>query len=71
MAASLQKQKYATKNIIAWILTIGLPVLILLLPGNEVMTGQFKGFLALTLAAILVFVFEQVNTCLLYTSRCV
>lgn len=61
MATQVQNNKPSAKNIIAWIMTIGLPVAILLIPNNAVLTFQFKWFLALTLAAILVFVFEQVN----------
>ena len=62
MSASIISKKPSVKNIIAWVLTIGLPILIMLIPANDVLTTQFKGFLALTLAAILFFVFEQVNT---------
>lgn len=50
------------KLIIGWIVTILLPCLVMLLPVNEVMTVQLKLYLAITLVAVLFFVFEQVNS---------
>lgn len=50
------------KLIIGWIVTILLPCLVMLLPVNEVMTAQLKLYLAITLVAVLFFVFEQVNS---------
>lgn len=49
------------KTIIHWLVTLALPGLILLLPTSEILTPQLQVFLAITLAAILFFVFEQVN----------
>lgn len=57
------KQGPSTKKlIIGWIVTILLPCLVMLLPVNEIMTAQLKLYLAITLAAVLFFVFEQVNS---------
>ena len=49
------------KLLIYWLVTIILPCLVLLLPVNEIMTADSEVFLSITLAAILVFHFEQVN----------
>mgnify|MGYP005767654561 FL=1 len=49
------------KSLVHWILTIGIPCLILLLPVNGTFTSDLKIFMAITVAAILFFVFEQVN----------
>lgn len=49
------------KLLIYWLVTIILPCLVLLLPVNEIMTADLKVFLSITLAAILFFIFEQVN----------
>ena len=49
------------KSLVHWILTIGIPCLILLLPVNGTFTSDLKIFMAITGAAILFFVFEQVN----------
>ena len=54
-------QKMDSKLIIKWAVTLGLPLILLLIPGNEVYTTQLKLFLALTLAAILMFAFENLN----------
>ena len=45
------------KSLVHWILTIGIPCLILLLPVNGTFTSDLKIFMAITVAAILFFVF--------------
>lgn len=54
-------QKLDSKLLVKWAVTLGLPLILLLIPGNEVYTLQLKLFLALTLAAILMFAFENLN----------
>ena len=54
-------QKMDSKLIVKWAVTLGLPLILLLIPGNEIYTTQLKVFLALTLAAILMFAFENLN----------
>lgn len=54
-------KRYNWKYIISWCFTLGLPLCILLLPSGAVLTTQIKLFLAITLLAILVFAFENMN----------
>lgn len=57
------KKSIVNKSLIGWILTILAPILIMVLaPENDVMTHELKIFLAITVTAIMTFVFEQVNT---------
>lgn len=49
------------KDILGWILTIGLPIVLLLVPTTEVYTKPVKLFLAITIFAILTFAFENLN----------
>ena len=61
MSTAAPKSGLSTKQIVSWIFTLGLPLLILLIPTNEVFTSEIKIFLALTLMAIMTFAFENVN----------
>lgn len=45
-------------QLLYWIITVTLPLLVMLIPTNEVFTPGIKQFLAVTLAAILLFAFE-------------
>ncbi len=54
-------QKYSWKQIAAWVLTIGLPIMILMIPENEYLNGQMKIYLAISIGAIVTFVFENIN----------
>ncbi|MGM9525833.1 MAG: hypothetical protein ACI3U1_06125, partial [Peptococcaceae bacterium] len=54
-------KKYQPKTIIAWLFTIGLPLAIMMIPENAYLTGQIKIYLAITIAAIVTFVFENIN----------
>ena len=54
-------QKTNSKLLIKWAVTLGLPLILLLIPCNEVYTLPLKLFLALTLAAILMFALENLN----------
>ncbi|NLT94691.1 MAG: SLC13 family permease, partial [Clostridia bacterium] len=46
------------KKTIYWVITIALPLLVMLIPTNEVFTPVIRNFLAITLCAILLFAFE-------------
>ena len=59
--ASVNKSAVSPKTIVFWVLTIGLPAVILLMPTTEVMTMQIKLYLAITLLCILMFAFENVQ----------
>ena len=48
-------------NAVKWAVTLGFPIVLLLIPCNDVYTLSMKLFLALTLAAILMFAFENLN----------
>ncbi|AET66910.1 di-/tricarboxylate transporter [Desulfosporosinus orientis DSM 765] len=50
------------KKLIYWILTIGLPVLVMFIPVNEAFTAQIRLFVAITLCAILIFAFETMDS---------
>lgn len=54
-------KKVSPKLVVAWILTIGLAIGILLIPENDLLTWQIKIYLALRIAAICTFVFENMN----------
>ena len=54
-------QAVNSKLMIKWVVTLGLPIVLLLLPTNDIYTTPIKLFLALTLAAILLFAFETLN----------
>lgn len=63
MAEQAIKQAPNSKKILlGWIFTLLMPCLVMLLPINDVMTVQLRLFLAITVTAIMVFVFEQVNS---------
>ncbi|MGI6226912.1 MAG: SLC13 family permease [Peptococcales bacterium] len=51
-------QSIDKKNLIYWILTLGLPLLIMFIPTSETFTAQMRLFLAITLCGILFFAFE-------------
>ena len=61
MSTATVSGKLSVKNIVAWILTIAIPSA-LLLPTNEVFTSQIKLFLAITMVAVLTFIFEHINS---------
>lgn len=46
------------KNTLYWIVTIALPLIIMLFPTGDEFTPQIRKFIAVTLAAILIFAFE-------------
>lgn len=46
---------------IKWICTVGLPILVMLIPTSEAFNSNIRLFLALTLCAILTFAFDNVN----------
>lgn len=62
MATVLQKQPMTAKSITSWLLTVGIPLAIMLIPTNELLTPQLRTYFALTVFAIMVFVFENMNT---------
>lgn len=49
------------KHIISWICTLGIPLIIMLIPTNEVFSAQIRMFCALTIMAIIMFAVENVN----------
>lgn len=61
MNASVKKAAVSPKLLVFWVLTIGLPAIVLLLPSGDVMTPQIKLYLAITLLCILMFAFENVQ----------
>ena len=44
--------KASKKSLISWIVTLGLPILILLIPTSEAFTGDIRMFFAITLMGI-------------------
>ena len=62
MSTATVSGKLSVKNTVAWILTIAIPSAILLLPTNEAFTSQIKLFLAITMVAVLTFIFEHINS---------
>jgi len=48
------------KNFLIWTITLGLPLVIMLIPVTEVFTAQIRLFLAITLCAIFMFAFEAI-----------
>lgn len=63
MEQAKKKNASISKKIIAgWIMTFLLPCLIMLIPTSEIITHELKLFLAITVTAIVTFVFEHVNT---------
>ena len=54
-------QKADSKLILKWAVTLGLPLILILIPCTEVYTLQMKLFLALTLAAVIMFALENLN----------
>lgn len=61
MATATAKAKASKGDIIKWVFNIGIPLIIMLIPTNEVFTMQMKLFFASTLMGILCFAFETVN----------
>lgn len=53
--------KLTKGSVIKWIVTIGFPLGILLIPLNEVFTSSIRLFISMTMFAILVFAFENIN----------
>lgn len=60
MSASIST-KASPVNILKMAVTIGLPLVIMLIPVNEIFTIQLKLYFVVTLAAILAFAFENFN----------
>lgn len=61
MAVDLKSSKWDVQSFLKWFCTLGIPLLILLIPVNETFTGHIKLFLAITVAAIMTFAFENVD----------
>ena len=61
MAVDLKSSKWDVQSFLKWFCTLGIPLLILLIPVNEIFTGHIKLFLAITVAAIMTFAFENVD----------
>lgn len=57
----MTKQNLNTSTMVKWFITIGLPVIIFLLPLNEVFTQQVKWFTVLTIWALLCSAFELLD----------
>ena len=55
------KKRYSAKLVAGWILTILAPILIMMVPENEYLSTQVKIYLAISVAAIVTFVFENIN----------
>ena len=53
--------KISAKNALQWIISIGIPLLILLIPVNETFTAQMRLYLMITLIGILFFAFGNVK----------
>lgn len=49
------------KDIISWAITLLLPLMVMLIPTNEMFTGQLRLFCAITLMAIIMFALENIN----------
>lgn len=60
--AAIINNKLTTAAKVKWLITIGFPLLIILLPTNAMLTVSIKNFIAVTLLAILLFAFELVDT---------
>lgn len=60
MAVTTTKPKITIGTLIKWAFTLGLPLIIMLIPSNEIFTIQMKLFFASTLMGILCFAFEVV-----------
>lgn len=61
MSVSVTEARMSKSMIFKWIVAIGLPAAILLIPANEVLTRDVKLFLAITLWAILCFAMELLD----------
>lgn len=64
MSTALQSKASRT-GIVKMAVTIGLPLMIMLIPANEIFSATLKLFLAITLFAILAFAFENFNQTLI------
>lgn len=53
--------KVNRKSLISWIVTIGLPVIILLIPTSETFTAQIRMFFAITVMGIAMFCFDEMD----------
>lgn len=49
------------KHVISWIFTLGIPLILMLIPTNDVYTPQIRIYCAITLMAIIMFAVENVN----------
>ena len=54
----MKSKLQVNEKLVKWVVTILIPVIILLIPVNDVFTWQIKFFSASTLCAILMFAFE-------------
>ena len=62
MSNAAGTKQLPVKAIIAWVVTILVPVILLLIPTSETYTSELRIFFALTLCAILMFAFDQVHS---------
>ena len=62
MSTVQTKSSVPVKAIIAWVVTILVPVILLLIPTNETYTASIRTFFAITVCAILMFAFDQVHS---------
>lgn len=61
MAVDLKKEKRDAGSLVKWFCTLGVPLMILLLPVSEAFSRDIKIFLAITVAAIMSFAFENID----------
>lgn len=54
-------QQRNTKDIIMWAITLGIPALIMLIPTGELLTDKIRLFLAITVMAVTIFAFENLD----------
>jgi di/tricarboxylate transporter len=53
--------KVNRKSLISWIITLGLPIIVLLIPTSEAFTSQIRLFFAITLMGIAMFCFDEME----------
>ena len=61
MAVDLKKEKRDAGSLVKWFCTLGVPLMILLLPVSEAFSRDIKIFLAITVAASMSFAFENID----------
>lgn len=61
MEIKLQETLKNSTTLIKWLITIGIPLALFLIPTNETFTAQIRLFLVLTLVAIFIVAFESLN----------